>query len=109
MRWPDCHDLPGLACPAGRRTSPSDDTITAHAAVLLRYHTHALELEILDDGCGAGPGPPGRAGRQSGHGLAGMRERVTLYGGTLHAGPRAAPARTGYAVRARLPAKPDGT
>src|SRR5260370_17874417 len=58
MRWPDCHDLPGLACPAGRRTSPSDDTIAAHAAVLLRYHTHALELEILDDGCGPGPGPP---------------------------------------------------
>jgi len=38
-----------------------------------------------------------------------MRERVTLYGGTLHTGPRAAPAATGYAVRARLPAKPDGT
>jgi hypothetical protein len=38
-----------------------------------------------------------------------MRERVTLHGGTLHAGPRAALAATGYAVRARLPTKPDGT
>jgi signal transduction histidine kinase len=81
----------------------------AHADVLVRYHQHALELEILDDGRGPGPGPPGRAGGQSGHGLVGMRERVTLYGGTLHAGPRAAPAGTGYAVRVRLPTNPDGT
>ena len=81
----------------------------AHADVLVRYHKHALELEILDDGCGPGPRPPDRAGGQSGHGLVGMRERVTLYGGTLNAGPRAAPARTGYAVRVRLPTNPDGT
>jgi len=81
----------------------------AHADVLVHYHKHALELEILDDGRGPGPGPPGRAGGQIGHGLIGMRERVTLYGGTLNAGPRAAPARTGYAVRVRLPTNPDGT
>ena len=81
----------------------------AHPDVLLRYHEHALELEILDDGRGPGPGPPGRAGGQIGHGLIGMRERVTLYGGTLHAGPRAAPARTGYAVRVQLPTKLHGT
>jgi signal transduction histidine kinase len=81
----------------------------AHADVLVRYHKHALELEILDDGCGPGPGPTSRAGGQSGHGLVGMRERVTLYDGTLHAGPRAAPAGTGYAVRVRLPTKPEGT
>ena len=81
----------------------------AHADVLVRYQQHALELEILDDGRGPGPGPPGRAGGQSGHGLVGMRERVSLYGGTLHTGPRAAPAGTGYAVRVRLPTDPDGT
>ena len=29
----------------------------AHADVLVRYHKHALELEILDDGCGARAAP----------------------------------------------------
>jgi signal transduction histidine kinase len=81
----------------------------AHANVLVRYQQHALELEILDDGRGPGPGPPGHTSGRAGHGLVGMRERVSLYGGTLHAGPRAAPATTGYAVRARLPTEPDGT
>jgi hypothetical protein len=38
-----------------------------------------------------------------------MRERVALYGGTLHTGPRAATAGTGYAVRVRLPTQPAGT
>ena len=72
----------------------------AHADVLVRYHQHALELEILDDGCGPGPRPPDRAGGQSGHGLVGMRERVSLYGGKLEAGPLAD---GGYRLRARLP------
>jgi len=67
----------------------------------------ALELEVLDDGRGAGPHAASHAG--SGQGLVGMRERVALYGGTLQAGPRATAAGAGYAVRARLPTKPDGT
>jgi signal transduction histidine kinase len=36
----------------------------------------------------------------SGHGLTGMRERVRVYGGELHAGRRAG---GGFEVRARLP------
>jgi signal transduction histidine kinase len=72
-----------------------------HAEVVVRYQDHAVELEILDDG--PGPGSPPSAGGGSGHGLVGMRERVALYGGTIHAGPRAS-AGTGYAVRVRLPA-----
>jgi signal transduction histidine kinase len=83
----------------------------ARAEVLVRYHEDALELEIVDDG--RGPGPPdgvaGSGGHGSGHGLVGMRERVALYGGTLHAGPRTAAAGAGYVVRVWLPTQPAGT
>jgi len=79
----------------------------ARAEVLVRYHEHALELEVLDDGRGANQREG--AGGDSGHGLVGMRERVALYGGTLHAGSRAATAGTGYAVRVRLPTQAAGT
>jgi signal transduction histidine kinase len=69
----------------------------AHAQVTLRYSDHALELEILDDGnLGHAPDPHGARG----FGLAGMRERATLYGGVMEAGPRH---EGGYALRARLP------
>jgi signal transduction histidine kinase len=76
----------------------------ARAEVTVRYQDHAVELEVLDDGPGAGPHAAVDVG--SGQGLVGMRERVALYGGTLQAGPRdttAGSAATGYAVRARLP------
>ena len=66
----------------------------AHARVILRYAPGSLELEILDDGDGSANGGG------SGYGLAGIRERVAVYGGELEAGPRA---EGGYAVRATLP------
>ncbi len=70
----------------------------ARAWVTVRYEPDALVLEIADDGRGAaGDGGGG------GHGLVGMRERVTLYGGEFAAGPRA---EGGFAVRARLPLGP---
>jgi signal transduction histidine kinase len=63
--------------------------------VTITYASDDLRVEITDDG----PGPPAR-GDGAGHGLAGMRERVRLYGGELdaHAGER-----RGFVVRARIP------
>ena len=68
------------------------------ARVAVRYAGGALELEIADDGA---PGrAPNGAAAGGGHGLVGMRERVALYGGELHAGRRP---EGGFVVRASLP------
>jgi signal transduction histidine kinase len=55
-----------------------------------------LALDIRDDGAGDGGDPAS----SSGHGLIGMRERVALFGGKLHAGRNRA---GGFSVHARLP------
>ena len=57
----------------------------------------ALRIEVRDDGVGpvAGTGTG-----TTGHGLFGMRERVSAYGGTLSAGPGSD---GGYHVSARIP------
>jgi signal transduction histidine kinase len=72
----------------------------AHAEVHLRWGSDELELEVRDDGRGSGD----VNGASGGHGIAGMRERAALYGGTLDAGPR--PGR-GFTVRAHLPLSPE--
>jgi signal transduction histidine kinase len=56
-----------------------------------------LRLEVVDTGPPAGA--PGLAAA-GGHGLIGMRARVTMYGGELEAGPQRD---GGFAVRVRLP------
>ncbi|MFE4454693.1 histidine kinase [Streptomyces sp. NPDC056796] len=56
------------------------------------------EVTVLDTGSGAGPRPAPADG--GGHGLIGMRERVTALGGTLTAGPRYG---SGFRVHAILP------
>lgn len=69
----------------------------AHASradVAVRYRDDELDVEVRDDGEGGGNGDG------SGRGLIGMRERVTAFGGSLDAGPRAT---GGFAVSARFP------
>ncbi len=69
----------------------------ASAQVLLRYCEDELTLQITDDGHGV------THEDGAGHGLTGMRERVSLYNGTLHTGPLPG---GGYQVTARLPVVP---
>src|SRR5215475_1195873 len=50
--------------------------LAATAAVTLRYEPDELVVEVTDDGIAA------PSGDGAGHGLAGMRERIEMYGGT---------------------------
>ena len=84
----------------------------AAAEVTVRYGRDDLLVRVADDGGGtAGPPsglpqygdrPPRLAGN-SGHGLAGMRERAAMYGGTVQAGPGPD---GGFEVTVRLPLPP---
>jgi signal transduction histidine kinase len=74
----------------------------SRADVRLRYGPGELELEIVDDGRGAGD--PSQSG--SGLGLIGMRERAALHGGQLTAGPLDG---GGFAVHVRLPTSDGAT
>ena len=68
----------------------------ATASVRIDYRADHVEVTVSDDGrCASVPAPD-----TAGHGLVGMRERVSLVGGTLQAGPRPG---GGWLVRASLP------
>jgi signal transduction histidine kinase len=69
-----------------------------HARARLDRVAGWLEIEVTDDGAGAG-----EPAATPGHGLRGMTERVGAVGGRLEAGP--APG-GGFAVHAQLPLRP---
>jgi signal transduction histidine kinase len=68
----------------------------ARAGLVVDYGDTEFRISVGDSGHGA----PVVSGFSGGHGLIGMRERATLYGGTLEAGPRPG---GGYLVEARFP------
>ncbi|WP_315097865.1 sensor histidine kinase [uncultured Cellulomonas sp.] len=67
--------------------------------VLVQWLPDSIVLEVSDDGRGASADADGL-----GQGLVGMRERATMFGGTVAAGPRPG---GGFRVRARLPTPAD--
>jgi signal transduction histidine kinase len=64
------------------------------ARVLIRFEADALDVEVVDRG-GATPVPITNGGQ----GIVGMRERVSMFGGELEAGP----VDGGFFVRATFP------
>jgi signal transduction histidine kinase len=68
----------------------------ARARVFVRCSGDDLEVEVADDGRGVN----GSGDSTGGHGLTGMRERVTMLGGQLEVGPGDG---GGFVLHARLP------
>ena len=115
----DVPPLPGgLSLAAYRIVQEALTNVRKHAGpgaaveVTLRYGQDELLVRVADDGRGSA-GRPARLPRyaearragsaEPGHGLAGMRERTAMYGGTIQAGPRPG---GGFEVTARLPLPP---
>ncbi|WP_062200702.1 sensor histidine kinase [Demequina salsinemoris] len=73
----------------------------AHATVTLTRSADAVMIDVEDDGRGTISEVASSSG---GHGLAGMRERVAQFGGTIDLGPRKG---GGFAVHAMLPVTDD--
>ncbi|MEX2551164.1 MAG: sensor histidine kinase [Nitriliruptoraceae bacterium] len=107
-------ELPsGIEVSAYRIVQESLTNVLKHAGkvsevvVIVDQDANGLDLTITDDGRGVRP-PPAPDGpedgaerdRVPGAKLVGMRERVALFGGSLHAGPRET---GGFEVRAHLP------
>jgi signal transduction histidine kinase len=66
----------------------------ASVRVTLRFGDAQLEVEVADDGSGLDEGHGSRRG------LAGMRERVAIFGGQFESGPRPS---GGWGLRAAFP------
>jgi signal transduction histidine kinase len=95
-------DVPsGVALSAYRIVQEALTNVRKHAGpanvtVTVRRHSDQLDITVDDDGRGVST----MMGEQSGFGLVGMRERATVLGGELTAGPRPG---GGFRVHATLP------
>jgi signal transduction histidine kinase len=89
LEFPDTvNDLPtGIGLTAYRIVQEGLTNVMKHAGsgartrVIVTRQTGELSVDVLDTGV------TGSAGAGPGRGLAGMRERIVLYGGTLEVGP----------------------
>jgi signal transduction histidine kinase len=93
---------PGLDLTAYRIIQEALTNVLKHAhasrvRVGVAFRRNQLDLEISDDGVATGSSAVTEGG---GHGLIGMRERATVFGGTITAGTSSA---GGWTVHARLP------
>jgi signal transduction histidine kinase len=89
---------PGLELSAYRIVQEALTNVVKHAStgsarVTVEHRPDAIVLDIADDGRGGDV-------RAEGYGIAGMRERAALYGGTFRAGPGPG---GGFRVNATLP------
>ena len=96
---------PGMDASAYRIVQEALTNALAHAGpatanVVIRYGPDDLDLEIGDTGVGP------RETAADGHGLTGMRQRVSFHDGRLEAGPRPG---GGFLVRASLPLRAPGS
>ena len=97
----DPPDVPdGVALTAYRVVQEALTNVRKHAGPGARVELSVavgdeVRIDVADDGRGAAAAVDG-----DGLGLVGMRERVTVHGGTLEAGPRPG---GGYLVSARIP------
>lgn len=95
---------PGLELTGYRVVQEAMTNALKHAGqgrvdVRVGYGPEQLDIDVVDRGPG-GAEAHGNNGDSGARGLAGMRERLTLYGGTLHTGPAT---NGGFAVSARIP------
>jgi signal transduction histidine kinase len=95
---------PGVRLVVYRIVQEALTNVVRHAqatgcTVSVEAGTESVTVRVVDNGVAA------VATGGTGHGLRGMRERVTVYGGSLQAGPHAG---AGFAVTARIPYRTPG-
>ena len=93
-RLPPAIDLSAYRIVQEGLTNALKHARAGQADVTLRYAPDEVQIEVRDDGEGASPN------NDPGYGLAGMHERVKIYGGEMSAGSANG---GGFVLRTRLP------